>query len=295
MLRGARRFNIVSAPVLVLVAVAAPKALILARTKGLSALAAGAAALALAAEIALLAGGPLVGSVAPLAAIETALCLVVLVRVPRRRALFFGALALAMGALEPGLGVFPLGAAAGALVPPSKRSGRSWPYVAASLAALVLASAVEISHPEGLVWLEGAGRAARTIQKVVLYLGVLGIVHGADRPNRPEPDDDRRRALMVPALGGVLASLVWLALPPLGSLTASPLIVLLLAAAPLGVSRHRRRARAGDAAERHTSALARRTRGGRHGDGLRDPRPHRLRERHARPSTCCRSRTPWDG
>lgn len=228
--------GIFRAPVLALAVLAAILvALMLVKTRRVSPMTAGAAALAFAAEITLLAGGARMASIAPLAAIDVTLCLVILASGSGTRALFFSAAALVMGLLEPGLAVLPLGAAAGSLVPPSKGSRRAWITQLASMAALIVAGLIVAAHPDGLLWLEGSGRSARTIQKIVLLVGVLGVVHGARHPRAPGPDEDRRHVLMVPALGGVLASLVWLSIPALRSVSTSPLSVLLLAAPPLGV------------------------------------------------------------
>jgi len=226
------------APVLLLALAVAWAALSLVRRLRVTPLAAGAAALALGVEIALLAGGPIVGSAVPLAAFEAALC-VGLLGTGLGRAGIFCAVAVVMGLLEPGLAAFPLGAAAGALAPPPRRSGRTWITTLAGIALCVavstLSSGIVFAHPQGFVWLEGAGRAARTIQKVLLSLGAVGAAYGVLRARDAEPCDEGLRALMDPAMGGVLASLGWLTLPQLRGVSESPLLVLLLASPLLAV------------------------------------------------------------
>ena len=241
--------GIFRAPAIVLVAVAAAWiALSLQKAGWVSPLAAGAAALAFAVEVALLAGGPRVASIVPLAALDVALCLANLAARAAPRALLFGSVAVVMGLLEPGLAVFPIGAAAGSLAPHSKRSARFWVPVMI-LGVFAVAFPAVVIHPHDFAWHDGSGRMARTIQKLVLSLGVLGVAYGAARPGEQGPDDDRRRAFMIPALSGVFAAIVWLAVAGLRTVSVSPLAVLLLVAPPLavlGVASH--------AGERHRAA-----------------------------------------
>ena len=233
------------------------------------------AGLATSALIGVLAGPYLVGSAAPLALAGSILCFSILASRarPGGSALLLLASAAALGALEPGLALVPLGAAGGAILALGPRPELTARLASCGAAALLLA--LLLLHPE-LPWAgDSGGRMVARSTRMLLVVAAGLTVAAAWRPGRalparraaspaglPGATEERETEparLLLPALGGFALPLAWLIAPPLRAVTASPLTAILFLAAPLAILvAHRSWPAAGPAAQgvRHPGAPA---------------------------------------